>query len=149
MILAPLGTRPRRLLALVAVSVLAPAVLAATGDARQPTYAPKDCTKPQVRPNRIVFACGDAGLYVNHLSWKRWGHLRARGKGTLKANSCDPDCAAGNFDKYRVKIRLRTVRRGFCGGRYVPLFRKAILSFPHRKPSDADHIRKNRLYCAH
>jgi hypothetical protein len=141
-------TRSRRILVVVAVAVLVPAVLAATGDAaRERTYAPKDCTKPQVRPNRIVFACGDFGLYANHLRWKKWGHRRARGRGTLHANSCDPSCSAGNFDKYRVHVQLRKVRRRFCGDRYVRLFRKAILNFPDGKPSYAHRIHRTGLYC--
>jgi hypothetical protein len=137
-----------RTLALAAVAVLLPTVLAATGNAsRIRTYAPKDCTKPQVRPKRIIFACADAGLYANHLSWRHWGRRSARGRGTLHANTCDPDCASHNFKTYRVHINLRKVKRARCGGRYLPLFRKAILNFPDGKPSYAHRIHTTRLFC--
>jgi hypothetical protein len=140
-------------IAVVAVGLMALALAilptAVSDAARQRTYAPKDCTKPQVRPNRIVFACGDFGLYVNHLRWKKWGHRRARGKGVLHAKTCDPDCATGGYDDYRVKIKLRKVRLGHCGDRYVRLFRKARLRFPDEKPSYASRIRTSHLFCVH
>jgi hypothetical protein len=139
----------RRLAALSAAAVLITTGLVTDGATgkRVRTYAPKDCTKPQVKPNRIVFACADAGLYANHLRWKQWRHRRARGKGVLHANTCRPDCAAHNFKSYRVNINLRKVKRGRCGGRYLPLFRKAILNFPDEKPGYARRIHKTRLFC--
>src|SRR5262245_36667867 len=101
--------------------------MAAPGAAsRTRTYAPKDCTKPRAEPNRIILACGDAGLYVNHLRWQRWRHLHAKGKGVLHENTCDPDCSAQHYRDYPVKILLRKVKRVRCGGRRVPMFRKAV-----------------------
>jgi hypothetical protein len=134
---------------LVSAVALASVLVAAPGDAAPPkrTYAPKDCNKPQVRPNRIVFACGDGGLYANDFNWKKWGHRRARGKGVLHAKTCDPDCATGGWNHYRVQIKLRKVRKGHCGDRYVRLFRKAHLRFPDEKPSYASRIRTSRLFC--
>ncbi len=141
---------------LIAIALLCTAAVAATATGAAPvmhahrttTYAPKDCTKPQVEPRRIVFACADAGLYVNHLRWTKWRHRRAKGKGVLHERSCDPYCLGSPFKDYPVRIRLRKVRRRFCGGERVPLFRKAILSFPHKTPPDAHRVRKNPLYCS-
>ena len=111
-------------------------MFAASGEvARNRTYAPKDCVKPRVRPSRIVLACGDFGLDVSHIDWHGWTQRRAHGKGKLYANTCDPSCSAGNFKKYPVHVHLRKVRRRTCGGLHVPLFRKAILRFPGKRPS--------------
>jgi hypothetical protein len=135
-------------LALIALAAGAATVVAPAAAARRnPTYAPKDCTKPQVEPRRIVFACADNGLYVNHLRWTKWRHRRAKGKGVLHERDCNPSCVGGGFKDYPVKIRLRKVKRASCGGKRVPLFRKAILNFPHKAPSDAHRVHKNPLYC--
>ena len=139
----------RRLIVVTAaVTVLLPTVFAASGEAaHNRTYAPKDCVKPRVEPSRIVLACGDFGLYVSHIDWNGWTHRRARGKGKLYVNSCDPSCSAGNFKKYPVHIHLRKVRRRTCGGLSVPLFRKAILRFPGKRPSHAHRFHRNTLFC--
>ena len=131
------------IIGMVGVVVLAPS----SGAAKRKTYAPKDCVKPLVEPPRIVLACGDGGLFVSHLHWTKWRHRHARGKGRLYAKSCVPSCAEGHFEKYPVRIRLRKVKRGICGGQRLPLFRKAILNFPHDKPSHARRIHKTRMFC--
>ncbi len=120
---------------------------APTSAHRARTYAPKDCLKPQVEPRRIVFACADVGLYVNHLRWTKWRHRRAKGKGVLHERTCDPACLGSPYKDYPVKIRLRKVKRGTCGGRRVPLFRKAILSFSEKAPPDAHRVRRNPMFC--
>lgn len=138
-----------RLAAGALIAVLLATSLPATGGAsRIKTYVPKDCTKARVKPQRIVFACADFGLYVNHLRWNRWRHSRARGKGVLHEKVCHPSCAGGHFKDYPVKINLRKVKRGRCGGRRVPLFRRAILNFPGKTPADARRVHENYMYCS-
>jgi hypothetical protein len=138
----------RLIVVMAAVAVLLAAVFAASGQAaHHRTYAPKDCVKPRVEPSRIVLACGDFGVYLGHIDWNGWGHRRAHGKGRLYVNTCDPSCSAGNFKRYPVRVHLRKVRRRTCGGLSVPLFRKAILRFPGKRPSHAHRFHKNTLFC--
>jgi hypothetical protein len=121
----------------------------AGSSAKQKTFAPKDCSKPRVKPTRIVLACGDFGLYVRPKHWSLWGHKTARGRGLLRANECNPSssCGPSQFKRYHVRFRLSHVRNKTCGGRQVHLFTKIHLRFDHRKPSYAHRIRDSRLFC--
>jgi hypothetical protein len=40
------------------------------------------------------------------IQWKSWGRTRAVGTGVEKINTCTPDCAAGNYESFPVKIVL-------------------------------------------
>lgn len=139
----------KRLLVGIAVLVVALGVAgsAMAGPSKQKTYAPKDCTKPVVEPSRIVFACADFGSYISKLNWGHWGGSKARGSGSFHEKDCTPSCAGGQVKTYHADIRLRKVRTSKCGGRRVRLFHQARLSFPGKKPPDAAHFKKTRIFC--
>jgi len=138
----------RLIVVLAAGAVIAVALGAsAVAGSNHRTYAPEDCTKPKVKPNRIVFTCADFGAYINALHWGHWGGHRARGSGVFHEKVCKPDCASGRYRDFRANIRLRKPRVGKCGGRRVRYFHKALLRFPDRKPPDARRFRKTRLFC--
>ncbi len=67
-----------------------------------------DCSfsKPAVRPPNVIMACADLGLRVEQIDWKSWGPDRAEGDGVQHFNTCDPNCAAGNFVSEPVHIVL-------------------------------------------
>ena len=139
----------RLIIFLVAITVIGVAVVPfALAGAKHKTYAPEDCTKPKVKPNRIVFFCADFGAYINDLHWGHWGGHRARGSGVFHEKVCKPDCASGRYRDYHASIRLRKPRVHKCGGRRVPYFHSALLRFPNRKPPDVRRVHKNRLACA-
>jgi hypothetical protein len=130
------------------VPVLLVSVVAGSASANgSKVYAPKDCTKPRIRPSRIVISCADFGLFVTINHWNRWGRPKAKGKGDLHANTCRPDCATGKFKEYPVKVRLRKIREKTCGGRRLPLFRRMILRFLGPEPKFASAINQTQLFC--
>jgi hypothetical protein len=116
--------------------------------AGQGPFAVEDCTKPEARPERIVIACGDFGLFVDSINWDNWGDRKATGHGALNANDCTPSCAEGDFKRYPVNMTVRKVRKRECGGKRVPLFTKLILSFPGSAPSFAGALQKNPIFCS-
>ena len=126
---------------------LAAAVLALSATSADATFAPKDCTRPKVEPNRIVFACGDFGAYIDRLNWTAWRKSRAKGGGRFRYKTCNPDCATGGFREVHAKIRLRRKRTTRCGGQRVPMFTEAYLRFPNRKPPHASAYQPISLYC--
>ncbi len=92
------------ILAAVAVSVPAEG-------AKPPTVVSANCHGHNFKPGRIILACADAGLFVEHLKWKRWGRQEAEGSGTGTGKTCNPNCAAGGSRSGPMEIRLfRTAR---------------------------------------
>jgi hypothetical protein len=71
-----------------------------------PTVVSANCHGHNVKPGRIVLACADEGLYVEHLQWERWGRAEANGTGIGTGNTCDPSCAAGGSRSAGMEIRL-------------------------------------------
>jgi hypothetical protein len=142
---------PKRLLCVgIAVSLIAGGLTAVvTRASGRVVYAPKDCIKPKVKPSRIVLACGDFGLFVRAKHRNHWGGQRARGRGMLRANECTPtvSCGPSQFARYHVRFRLYKLREKRCGGRHIPLFTQMNLRFKKHKPSYAERLRRNRLFC--
>jgi hypothetical protein len=120
--------------------VCALTVAAASAGGAGQVYGPQDCTTAKVKPDPVTFACGDGGAYVAHITWHSWsaGDARGRGKFFLRKPS-------GHFAKYPAKITLHDLQTTKCGGRKVPLFNKAELTFPKREPSG--NWRHNDLFC--
>ena len=110
-----------------------------------PPRALPDCQgKLQVRPARVVLACGDANFGLRKLRWSGWGRPSARATGTAYANDCKPYCAAGHFHDYPAVLvasgRLRChgvvayarVRVEFPGRTPYPKATRADLTYPRR-----------------
>jgi hypothetical protein len=99
---------PGRPLVVVA-AIAALAILPSSGLARgskPPTVISANCHGHNFKPSRIILACGDAGLYVDHLSWKQWSRKEAKGIGTGTGKTCEPNCAAGGTKSGSMEIRL-------------------------------------------
>jgi hypothetical protein len=66
-----------------------------------------NCAGPgQVKPARIVLACGDGNVVAEGLKWQTWETMSARGVGHLSQNDCTPDCADGVFHNFPARFEL-------------------------------------------
>jgi hypothetical protein len=90
-----------------------------------------DATRFVVRPATLSFGA-DGGVQVTgpgvsasalhaghdgHIRWTRWNATGARGLGTVWINQCRPNCAAGHFASYPVRVQASQV----VNGRYTRL----------------------------
>jgi hypothetical protein len=131
------------------VCLLGAALIAgpAAGGTTEFVYAPKDCTKPKIEPKRITLTCADDGVQLKRMGWDDWNAPKVKGQGRLLVNDCDPNCAAGDIDKYKVKVTLLNIKRYTCGGRTVQMYRRAHLRFPDEKPPNQNSLRSFQLSC--
>lgn len=109
-------------------------LVAPASGGHQKIYGVEDCGDPAVKPDRIVFACADFGLYANHFDWKHWGDRKARTDGVLHSKVCKPDCASGYFKDYPVEIVLHKIKTWDCNGFRARFYRKIKLTFPEGSP---------------
>lgn len=107
------GTRVAGLLCTVAALVAA----AVPASARTPADPPSrpvvlvDCfSQAQVRPEKYLLACGDGNNQLVGLRWHSWGPRIATATGTDLVNDCRPNCAAGRFHPYPVRVTLSEPR---------------------------------------
>jgi hypothetical protein len=119
----------------------------ATGGTSATVYAPKDCTKPKIEPKRITLTCADVGVQLKKLGWDEWNTAKVKGQGKLLVNDCDPNCASGGTDKYKVKVTLLNINNYTCGGRRLAMYRRAHLRFPDEKPPNKDDLKSFQLNC--
>lgn len=78
----------------------------ASGEGKPPTVVSAYCHGHNFKPGRIILACGDAGLYVEHLDWKHWGRREANGIGIGTGKTCRPSCIGGGTKSASMEIRL-------------------------------------------
>src|SRR5438046_1860003 len=96
-----------RLTAIVVGAVaLAALALGGASASSGKVYGIKDCTRPEVRPPRIVLACGDVGLYINAIDYRSWGAQSVHATGVMHARTCNPQCVGSPYKDYPVKFRL-------------------------------------------
>lgn len=88
----------------------------------------------RARPRQIVLACADANWGVARLRWRSWGARRAVARGLAYANTCTPNCAAGRFVHYRVRVVARRLVRTALGRRYTLLRVRAFRRPPAHMP---------------
>jgi hypothetical protein len=93
-----------------------------------------DCTKSQVRPSSIVLACADDNLVLTHLGWSSFGSADATAKGDYYVNGCTPNCAAGKFHSYPIKLTLSAARE--CPDGHDD-YREASFTFLATRPRGA------------
>lgn len=65
-----------------------------------------DCEYAETKPEAITFTCGDGGQYVDGITWSTWGNEGAKGTGKYRVNTCDPNCAEGEYLSAPVEIIL-------------------------------------------
>jgi hypothetical protein len=135
---------------IVALAVLVPQAGAASDPA--PTAAQNrvlliyNCEQGKYKPSTVIVTCADANFRVRGIDWSSWTGQQARGGGTALVNDCDPNCAAGTFRRY--PIRLRAFRPRQTGG-CVPgsLFTRLAWRFPQAKPPESGRTGRTRLLC--
>lgn len=120
-----------------AAAVLGLALALASTSAAAPQKRPlpvlsASCHGHSFKPGRIVLACGDAGLIVERLRWRHWGHREANGVGTGVGRTCSPSCAAGGTRSASMEIRLYQPR--FCRQDGLTHFTKMRYRWTHGSP---------------
>jgi hypothetical protein len=130
-------SKRRKLIAAGAVSLAALAAIFAIQSAQTPAIkSPEiytwDCEYPTQKPEAITFTCADGNMYVDQITWSKWGNTGARGTGTYNVNDCEPDCADGtllrgpvditlsNPTEYKGKFYLRTLVIRSADGENLP-----------------------------
>jgi hypothetical protein len=134
---------------ILALAVLVPQAGATSAPA--PTAAQNrvlliyNCERGKFKPSTVIVTCADANFRVRGIGWSSWTGQEARGRGTALVNDCDPNCAAGTFRRY--PIRLRAFRPRETGG-CVPgsLFTRLAWRFPQAKPP-GPRSGRTRLLC--
>jgi hypothetical protein len=86
----------------------------------------------QGRARPAVIYIGGPDAFVRTPHWSRWTTSSAYGRGTLWVNTCQPNCAAGHYAKYRAGITLS----GAAVHRGVSYFSQMKLSYYHARPRD-------------
>jgi hypothetical protein len=115
---------PLLLVALGAISISA----FASADARRVVG---DCTKSQLHPRTIVVACADDNLELTKLQWSSFGGADAYAHGDYYANDCTPNCAAGKFHSYPVKLVASAAK--LCPDHFDD-YQLATVTFTHARP---------------
>jgi hypothetical protein len=134
----PMRIRARLLRVVVVFSSLALSACTSGGPSTTGAAAPKlplvdwNCLMTgQVRPARIVLACGDGNAVAENLTWLKWNSKAAVGMGKLNQNDCAPDCAQGTFHLYPARFVLsETVP---AAGR--PYFTRVTVTFADNNPA--------------
>jgi hypothetical protein len=103
-----------------------------------------DCQHSQVRPGAIVLACADDNADVGKITWARFGGSTATGHGTYGFNGCTPNCAAGKFSYYPVKLVASGAKR--CPDGHAD-YRKLALTFIGKPPKGSAATIKTQLFC--
>lgn len=128
-------------LALLFASLLAVPALAAAGKDR----LVGDCTQSQVKPKQIILACADANEEVLHIKWSSFGAAKATASGTYSVNGCTPNCAAGTFKNYKVKLTASDAKH--CDDGNVDDYMSLLLTFVGTPPPSTRSPLKYALYC--
>jgi hypothetical protein len=90
-----------------------------------------NCTRSQVRPATIIVSCADDNLVLIHLHWTSFGGSSARATGVFYENDCAPDCAAGRFHSYPIKLVVSRAKA--CPGGHDD-YQTASATFTAKRP---------------
>ncbi len=86
------------------------------------------CELVLAKPSEATPYCADFGVAIWDIKWTTWQAGGATGKGTYRANDCDPNCADGTIYSAPVDIRLDNLYTD--GSRYF----LRDLTFTSKKP---------------
>ena len=86
------------------------------------------CELVMAKPSEATPYCADFGVAILDIEWSTWQASGATGKGTYRANDCDPNCAEGTIYSTQVDVRLDELYTD--GSRYFLRY----LSFTSEKP---------------
>lgn len=68
-----------------------------------------NCIETVSQPSELVLYCADAGQILTDITWDAWGGQTAHGMGKSVTNTCEPNCAEGQFVTVDVDITLTNV----------------------------------------
>ena len=133
----------------VALVVLALGGTSAGAGGGHRIFGIEDCNNPEPRPDRIVLACADFGLYINALDWKSWGGRQSRATGVIHAKTCDPICIGSPYKDFPVKVRYDKPGNRPCGGggKLIRIYTRIHLSFPDGEPDRIGPYRDSKVIC--
>jgi hypothetical protein len=135
---------PTRLSLLSATLVAIVLSLAISASAAASAIKVPNCTKASIRPKTVTLTCADANTLVSGLTWSTFGGPTAKAKGTFQINKCEPNCAAGKFSKYPVKVTVSGTRK--CQGN-MRIYSKLTLQFTGKPPAKANTLKSWTLSC--
>jgi hypothetical protein len=116
----------------LAVGLLAVFVASAAGASH--TLLPGCGDTASYKPKSVIIACGDGAFRIVKLDWSSWKKRSATGQGTAKVNTCEPNCAAGKFKSYPVKLTADKPDACPNGKR---AFSRLTYTFTDKKPKGA------------
>jgi hypothetical protein len=93
---------------LIAAAAFALAAGTASGMSSGPFLS--NCGKHVTKPKTFTISCADANYMLVKLTWSSWGGKTAAGGGMARVNSCTPNCAAGKFKNYPVKVTASNIK---------------------------------------
>jgi hypothetical protein len=94
-------------------------------------YFDSRCINKAREPNHIYIACGDGNFQLGKLRpWRRWDRKKARARGVAMVNDCIPYCAAGQFHRYRARVRVYKPR--YCSYKQRFFYKKIRIRFDGR-----------------
>jgi hypothetical protein len=103
-----------------------------------------NCVKASSAPKTLTLACGDGNTVLSGLRWSSFGGASASARGTLKMNTCEPNCAAGKVVSYPVAVQASDQRNCKQGAR---VYNKITLRFTGRAPKSANSLKRWTLGC--
>jgi hypothetical protein len=98
-----------KLFGLAAIALVA----AGAAHASSPERFLNNCGKLVKHPKTFTIACGDGNYLLKSLKWSAWGGKTAKAKGKASGDTCTPNCAAGTFKSYPVRVTAS--RTTTCG----------------------------------
>jgi hypothetical protein len=134
----------QRSLIVLPLAVVLLALVAVPAGSAPKTLFPANCGTPSYKPTRIVVACGDGNNRLARIRWQSYGTDAASGTATAVVNDCEPNCAAGEFHRFRAVVTLTKPKD--CG-RYRQ-FTRLVERFTDDKPDATGSKVTQRFPCA-
>jgi hypothetical protein len=118
---------------------------ASAAAATLPGLTSESTAPPKVKPRQIIYS-GDGSAFLagakkvsrhsfGSLKWSSWTKTGAIGSGGSWFNDCKPDCAAGTFHGYAVKLQASSPK--VIAGKDV--FTRLKVTYTGKKPGFVHH----------
>ncbi len=75
-------------------------------DATAPRIFVVDCMEYVEAPKELQLYCADGGHQLSKIMWVSWSAESTFGLATSTKNTCNPDCASGNYDIRTASVLL-------------------------------------------
>ncbi len=75
-------------------------------DATAPRFFVVDCMEYVEAPKELQLYCADGGHQLSKIMWVSWSAESTFGLATSTKNTCNPDCASGNYDIRTASVLL-------------------------------------------